>query len=215
MISLTSEIPTPYHGLRAGPKLAGLCAVTLLIGLAGDLRLSLAACGLVLVLYALPGAAFLRQGLRALRPLWIFVAVVLVWHAATGAIPAGLEISARLGAAVGLANLVTMTTRLDDMMAIAARLLAPLSRLGLDAHRLGLAMALVIRFTPVLAEKGGALVEAWRARSPRRPHWRILGPFTLLAIDEAEHVSEALRARGGVTQAAPRQPGDAPPWNET
>ena len=38
----------------------------------------------------------------------------------------------------------------------------------------------------------------WRARSPRRPGWQILMPVTLLAIDDAEHVAEALRARGGL-----------------
>lgn len=174
-----------------------LCLFTLVLGLAGSLPLSLSGCAAVLVLYAIPGRSFLRQGARMLRPLWIFVAVVMVWHAATGAVEQGVEVSARLLACVGLANLVTMTTRLDDMLAVTERLLAPFGRLGLDVRQLGLAVALVIRFTPVLAEKGGRLAEAWRARSARRPGWRIVAPFALLAIDDAEHVSEALRARGG------------------
>lgn len=198
MISLTSEITTPYHRVPAGAKLAALCLATLAISLAASLWVSLAALACVLVLYFAPGRAFACEGLEKLRPLRIFVAVVLVWHVATGAPAAGVEISARLGAAVGLANLVTMTTRLADMTAVAERLLAPFARLGLSPHRLGLAMALVIRFTPVLAAKGALLAEAWRARSPRRPRWRIIAPFTLLAIDDAEHVSQALKARGGV-----------------
>jgi biotin transport system permease protein len=197
MISLISEIRTPYHRCRAEPKMLALCLVTLALGLAGSLAASLAACGAVLGLYALPGRAFLRQGAKMLRPLSIFVAVVLGWHVVTGDLAAGLEISARLVACVGLANLVTMTTRLDDMLAVSERLLSPLRGFGLDARRIGLAVALVIRFTPVLAEKGGRLVEAWRARSARSPSWRIIGPFALVAIDDAEHVSEALRARGG------------------
>ena len=41
------------------------------------------------------------------------------------------------------------------------------------------------------------LRESWRARSPRRPGWRILLPATLAALDDADHVAEALRARGG------------------
>lgn len=200
MISLTSEITTPYHRLRPGPKMAALCLFTLAIGLAGRLPVSLGACGLVLGLYALPGLRFLGQGLRLLRPLWIFVAIVMIWHVATGALSQGIEISARLVACVGLANLVTMTTRLDDMLAVTERLLAPLRRIGVEPRRLGLAVALVIRFTPVLAEKGGHLIDAWRARSPRRAGWRVILPFALLAIDDAEHVSEALRARGGLGQ---------------
>lgn len=198
MISLTSEIPTRYHRWRAGPKLVGLCLFTLGVGLADRTWVSLAACAFVFGLYLLPGRAFLAQGLRLLRPLWIFVAVVLLWHLATGALAQGIGIAAKLLAAVGLANLVTMTTRLDDMIAVVERLLRPLRPLGLDPRRLSLAIALVVRFTPVLAQKGAALDEAWRARSPKKPRWRIIAPFALLAIDDAEHVSEALRARGGV-----------------
>jgi biotin transport system permease protein len=107
-------------------------------------------------------------------------------------------VSLRLAAAVGLANLVTMTTRLDDRTDVVLRLLSPLGRLGIRTAPIGFAMALVIRFTPVLFAKAGTLVDAWRARSPRRPGWQILMPITLLAIDDAEHVAEALRARGGL-----------------
>ena len=32
----------------------------------------------------------------------------------------------------------------------------------------------------------------------RRAGWRIVAPLALMALDDAEHVAEALRARGGV-----------------
>lgn len=175
-----------------------LCFSTLLITIAGSLLWSFAACMAVFSLYLWPGLAFLRQGLRMLRPLWIFVVVVLIWHWVTGALLQGFEISLRLVACVGLANLVTMTTRLDDMLTVTEGLLRPLGRFGLDPKRLSIALALVIRFTPSLVEKGGKLIEAWRARSAKRPGWRIVLPFSLIAIDDAEHISDALRARGGL-----------------
>ena len=78
------------------------------------------------------------------------------------------------------------------------RLLAPLRHLGIRTAPIGFAMALVIRFTPVLFAKAGTLIDAWRARSPRRPGWQVVMPIALLAIDDAEHVAEALRARGGL-----------------
>ena len=56
---------------------------------------------------------------------------------------------------------------------------------------------MVIRFTPVLAQKGAALAMAWRARSRKRAGWRVIMPFMVLALDDADHVAEALRARGG------------------
>ena len=51
---------------------------------------------------------------------------------------------------------------------------------------------------PELLGKAGHLIGAWRARTHRRPSWRIVMPFTLLAIDDAEHLAEALRARGAL-----------------
>ena len=55
-----------------------------------------------------------------------------------------------------------------------------------------LAMALVIRFTPVLADKGRLLILAWRARSRSKPGWRIVLPFAVTAIDDAERVADIL-----------------------
>lgn len=198
MISLTSPVRTPYHRIPAGAKLALVSAVTFCLFLTGDIRWLGAALLAVAGLYLGGGRAFARAGFRALRPLWPFLAVIFLWHALTGTLAEGAGIAARLFAAVGMANLVTMTTRLDDMIALLNRLFAPLARIGLPVAALGTAIALVIRFTPVLAQKGGALAEAWRARSARRPGWRIMAPFALTALDDADHVAEALRARGGI-----------------
>ncbi|MEP1941579.1 MAG: energy-coupling factor transporter transmembrane protein EcfT, partial [Sulfitobacter sp.] len=56
---------------------------------------------------------------------------------------------------------------------------------------------MVIRFTPVLTQKGAALALAWRARARKRAGWKVIMPFLVLALDDADHVAEALRARGG------------------
>ena len=141
---------------------------------------------------------FLRAGLRSLKILTMFLVIIAVWHAVTGTWVDGAVVALRLLAAVSLANLVTMTTRLTDMTDVVAKLTKPLAIIGLNPRLLELAIALVIRFTPVLIEKGTALNMAWRARSHRRPGWRVILPFVVLAIDESDHVAEALRARGGV-----------------
>ncbi|KAG1649034.1 NADH dehydrogenase [Nymphon striatum] len=103
----------------------------------------------------------------------------------------------RMLSAVGMANLVTMTTRLSDMIEVVKWIASPLRRIGLNSRILELAIALVIRLTPVLVERGNQLTQAWKARSNRAPGWRIILPFTVLAIDDADRVAEALRARGG------------------
>lgn len=197
MISLTSPVRTWAHGWPAGAKLGGLCAATLLLFFIESVPVHFAIFGSVLLVYALPGRLFFSGGVRRLWLLWPFVLVVLLWHKWDGTAAQGGAICLRLLSAVALANLVTMTTRLTDMLAVIRWLAWPLRRLGLQTAALELAVALTIRLTPVLAEKGELLSASWRARARRRPGWRILMPFTVLALDDAEHVAEALRARGG------------------
>lgn len=197
MLTLTSPVETPLHRLPAGLKLALLCAATVTLfridsaGTLAALAAALAAAHLAL------GRAIAAQALRQLRPLWPFLLLLALWHGWTGEIAQGAAIALRLITAVACANLVTMTTRLSDMLATLDRLAAPFARAGLPTRRLTLAIALTLRFIPVLSDRVEAIRTAWSARSPRRPGWRILIPAALAALDEADHVAEALRARGG------------------
>jgi len=197
MISLTSPVKTAAHEWSAEVKLGGLCLAS--IGLFGlpSLPAQAAVTIAVLGLYALPGRVFFYYGLLRLRPLWPFVALLLVWHVALGTGREGAMVALRMANAVALANLVTMTTPLQGMMNVVGRLLSPFARFGVNLRAIELAAAMVIRFTPVLTQKGGALTLAWRARSTKRAGWRIVLPFMVLALDDADHVADALRARGG------------------
>lgn len=198
MLTLTSPVETAFHRLPAGVKLG---AVALGSVLALQVT-SLAGVGLLLVglaaAYLSQGMVFARAGARQISGLWPVVAVILVWHGWTGAWGAGAVVSGRMIFAIGLATLATMTTRLEAMLMLAERALQPLARLGINPKAIALAMALVIRFTPVLLDKAAQLVQAWRARSPRRAGARIVLPVALAALDDAEQVAEALRARGGL-----------------
>jgi len=178
--------------------MASLCAITAgLIAVSSPVLLALILLGTV-GLMAAGGRVFLLQGLRLLRPLWPFVLIVGVWHLWTAELGEGAVILLRLVIVVMLANLVTMTTRLSEMIGVIERLTAPLGRIGLSPRLLALAVALVIRFIPVLAERVGQIRDAIRARSPRSPGWRLVVPATLAALDDADHAAEALRARGGL-----------------
>ena len=198
MISLTSPVETRAHGWPAGAKLAALCGATMILFAVQSLAFHVLACAGMLALYAAPGRVFLRAGLRRLRVLWPFLAIIALWHILTATPTLGAVIALRLLTAVGLANLVTMTTRLSDMIAVVRWLATPLRRFGVNTRALEIGIALVIRFTPALAGKGAQLTQSWRARSKRRLGWRIILPFAVLAIDDADHVAEALKARGGL-----------------
>ncbi|MCV2401941.1 energy-coupling factor transporter transmembrane protein EcfT [Marinomonas sp. C2222] len=198
MISLTSPVETRAHHWSAGLKLGLLSLVTFGLFFVDSVVFHGLFLLFVVVLYALPGALFFKHGWKHLKILWPFVLLVLVWHLIADELQLGLTIVFRMVSAVGLATLVTMTTRLSDMIDVVHWLTRPLQRLGFNPRALELAIALVIRMTPVLVSKGQSLALSWRARSNRRSGWRIILPFTVLALDDADHVAEALKARGGL-----------------
>lgn len=197
MLTLTSPVEIWAHRMQAGPKLAALAlATTALFALTSPLAMVLAP-SLAAALYLTGGRVFAATGLRLLRPLWPFILIVALWHLWNGDPGGGAVIVMRMATAVALANFVTMTTRLSDMIAVFQWLARPLAPLGLSPRRLALALSLTIRFIPVMLDRLAQITDSWRARSPRRPRWRVLVPATLAALDDADRVAEALRARGG------------------
>ncbi len=196
MLTLTSPVEIWAHRLPAGAKLATLAGATTALFVVGSPWWLTVALLAVVALYLSAGVRFALVGLRLLWPLWPFVAIVALWHLWGGDITGGTVIILRMLTAVALANFVTMTTRLSDMLAVFERLARPLARV-LPPRRLALAFALVIRFIPVMLDRMALIRQSWSARSPRRPRWRVLVPATLAALDDADRVAEALRARGG------------------
>lgn len=198
MLSLTSPNPTPAHQWPAGPKLLALAVLTFVLFLPAP---GWTALGMALVTFAASALIawqwrFFGSWLRLFRPLLPFLVLLVLWHGITQTPMQGAVILARMFAAVGVANLMTMTTRLADLQALILWALSPLASI-LPTKPLSLAIALMIRFIPVMADRAVQLSTAWSARSTRRPHARLIAPLMISALDDADHVAEALRARGG------------------
>ncbi|WP_319484236.1 energy-coupling factor transporter transmembrane component T [uncultured Cohaesibacter sp.] len=200
MLSLTVEQRSWMHGWPVSAKLVILCLFTLVLWPLNDWHLLFAANLPVVALYLSAGRSFSKAGAQRLKPLVYLIAIIFAYQLVTGRVEEGLAICFKLVATVSLANLVTMTSRLDDMMAVIETLAKPFHFLGLPPRALGFAMGLVIRFTPLFLQRGSQLNQAWRARSPKRTSPRLLVPLALSAIDDADRVAEALRARGGLQQ---------------
>ena len=197
MLTLTSPVEIWAHRLPAAAKLSALCLATVvLFALKSPACLGIAALAMA-ALTASGGRRFAQHALQMLRPLLAFVVVIALWHLWLRD-AAGLPIILRMLTAVAAANFVTMTTRLTDMIAVFERLLRPFARL-IPTRSLALAIALTIRFIPVMLTRATQISESWRARSPRRAGWRILPPITMAALDDADRLAEALRARGGIS----------------
>ncbi|KAB7616320.1 energy-coupling factor transporter transmembrane protein EcfT [Amylibacter sp. SFDW26] len=198
MLALTLPRKTKAHAIPAGWKLAGLAIVSALVFPIANIFLLSGLLVGVAILHLLLGRDVLRYAIWMMRPIAVFAAVILLFHIFTSDFIAGLSIILRMLTLVALANLVTMTTKLSEMITIVEYCLTPLAKLGVNTRVFGVATAMVIRFTPVLINKASALRESWRARSAKRAGWRIVMPLFLTAVDDADRVAEALKARGGV-----------------
>ena len=198
MLTLTAPQKTIFHKISAGQKLLALCVVSTALFQIESLIVLVCLTFAGIALYFSQGISFAKFGARMLWPLWPFVLIIVLYHGITNDIEAGGEIILRMLIGVALANLVTMTTPLNDMIDVLMRLLRPLNWIGMSTKPVALTIALFIRFIPTLIERGMTMHAALRARSTGKSGWRIIVPLTLSVLNDAEHVANALRARGGV-----------------
>lgn len=102
----------------------------------------------------------------------------------------------RVGAMVGLALAVTLTTRTADLIAVCEWALLPLQRLGLlDAGKVALALALALRFVPEIWRNFHEIREAQAARGLGANPLALIVPLIVLTLKRAQEVSEAIDAR--------------------
>lgn len=197
MMSLYLAETTWLHHLSARLKLGILALTTLVLMPFSSLVLwssALVVCG---VLYWSLGRAAIVQ-LKAYRPLlWMFALLFLIqWWVASW--QAGLLIVLRMSSLILLANVVTITSKMDDITEVFLWLMTPLAKLGLNTQHLAFAMSLTIRFIPILVSLADALLDAWRTRGGGRHYWRIIAPMVIQSLLFSTHVTDAINARGGL-----------------
>lgn len=194
MISLYISRMTWLHRLPAGAKLVLLALASLLVLPVQEWRWLALACAAVVGLYCSLGKAGTARlaSLKIILPLiigiGIFQGLSTSWEAALLSV-------FRILFMVMLADLVTASTPMQDMMRVVLPLFAPLKFLGLQPKTLALAVALVIRFVPVLAVQWSAQSDAWRARSGRRPGYKLIIPFISRALARTDQIAESIAAR--------------------
>ncbi|SDK81333.1 biotin transport system permease protein [Nonomuraea maritima] len=183
------------HRLPAGAKLAGLALVCTALVLIGS-PFVLAGVGVVVAgLYALTGvgAAAAWAQLRPVR--WFALALFVVQVPFAGPQTAAATVL-RVVLAVALAGLVTLTTRMSEMLATLERCLRPARFVGLDPFRVSLLLSLTVRSVPVIAELAVRVREAQRARGVERSVRAFAVPLVVGALRHADALGEALSARG-------------------
>jgi biotin transport system permease protein len=199
-LALYVPVASPLHRLPAGVKLLCLAALAVLL----FARPTLAVAGAALVgtlvvgvgVARLPVAVLVRQA-WALR--WFLLALLVV-HALTTDLASGAHTVLRLLTLVLAAAVVTATTRVTEMVAVVEWLCAPLRLVGGRPQRVGLLIAMALRFIPVLIERADRIRAAQAARggAPRgvRALRTTVAPLLVQLLQMAHDVSEALDARG-------------------
>lgn len=191
---------SPVHRTPAGWKLLALAGLAVLLFVVPTLPVVLGALGGVLLLGV--GLARLPAGVlgrQARAVLWWLVALFAV-HALVTDLLTGAVTVTRLLTLVLAAAVVTATTRVTAMVAVVERVCAPLRWVGVRPARIGLVLAMALRFIPLVAERADRIREAQAARGGSIRGLRGLRttvvPLLVQVLQLAHTVSEALDARG-------------------
>jgi biotin transport system permease protein len=201
-VTLALYVPraSPVHRASAGVKLLALVGLGVLLFTVPTLPV--AAGALAAVLLTGLAVARLPVGLlgRQARAVAVWVGAVFAVHALVTDVRTGLETALRLLALVLAAAVVTATTRVTAMVAVVEKVCAPLALVGVRPARIGLALAMTLRFIPLVAERADRIREAQAARggAVRGPRGlaALVVPLLVSVLQLAHTVSEALDARG-------------------
>ncbi|QUH00403.1 energy-coupling factor transporter transmembrane protein EcfT [Saccharopolyspora erythraea] len=186
---------SPLHRLGAGSKFLGLLGFAVLVFVL-DSPLSLGIAAAV----AVAGYAVARipprrcwQAMRLAVPMLVFVFLLQWWL--LGPDNAAV-ICLRLLAALGVANLFTLTTRVDDLVTAIERGLGPARRIGVRPERVGLLVGLTLQAVAALSTIAAETREAQRARGAGRSITAFAVPFLVRTLRHADQLGEAMAARG-------------------
>jgi len=212
-VTLALYVPraSPVHRLPAGWKLLALAGLSVLVFTVPTLPVVGAALVAVvvvaLVVARLPAAVLGRQT-RAV--LWFLVALFVLHSLVTDLFTGTLTVL-RLLTLVLAAAVVTATTRVTEMVAVVERVCRPLQWVGVRPARIGLVIAMALRFIPLISERAERIREAQAARGGSVRGLRGLTttvvPLLVQVLQLAHTVGEALDARGA--DDVPARRGDA------
>lgn len=195
VIGLYQAGSSVLHRIPAGWKLLGmLLAIVAVVAATRPWQLGVAAV-LVAVGFAIARIP-LRVAWAQLWPMrWIILFVALFQLIFSGPERA-IMVCGSLLISVAIAALVTLTTRVTEMLDVCQWLLRPLRRVGVDPDRVGLVLALTIRCIPLLVGIVRDVSDARKARGAGFSLRAMAAPAVVRALRSADAIGDALIARG-------------------
>lgn len=183
------------YRLPAGFKILSLLAAGTGLIVAADHRVAVVALVVAFVLYPLMGLSLRHVG-RMVRVLWPFLVAIGVFQGLFGDWQTGVRVCAQIAALVLLANVVTLTTRVQEMLDLFQRMAEPLRFFGGSPERVALVLALTVRSIPMVGQAWTAAQEGYRARGLAGRPYLLVVPVIVQLLRMAEATGEALVARG-------------------
>lgn len=187
----------PLHRVPAGVKMAALAAAAIatLVLVRSAVEAGIAV-GILLALWL-----FSRVGLRALwRQFWALrwmLLFLVLTQLVFVAPPVVAVTTTRILVVVLLAALLSLTTKVSELLAAFQSFLRPLRVIRVDGDRVALVLALTITTVPVMTRLVESIREGHAARGARTG---VLGygvPLLVLALQHSDQLGDALDARGG------------------
>jgi biotin transport system permease protein len=201
-VTLALYVPraSAVHGTPAGGKLLALAGLSVLLFAVPTLPVVVGALVAVAVLGVVVGRLPVPVLARQARAVLWWLVALFVLHAVLTDLLTGAVTVLRLLTLVLAAAVVTATTRVTEMVAVVERVCAPLRWVGVRPARIGLVIAMALRFIPLITERADRIREAQAARGGSVRGLRGLTttvvPLLVQVLQLAHTVSEALDARG-------------------
>ncbi|WP_449408397.1 energy-coupling factor transporter transmembrane component T family protein [Microbacterium maritypicum] len=194
MIQLYRPGSSVLHRLPAATKLAALAVIAVVLSAVPHSPLSIALVLLAVAILFLIARLPLRVlAVEVWRLRWLVLVLgIALWIFVSPEVAA--INTGRMVALILLASLLTITTRMGDLLAVLRRLLRPWRR-GVDADAVAMTLSLTIAMIPVVAGFATAITEAQRARGVRLGI-RTVVPLLVRTLRHADDVGDALAARG-------------------
>ena len=204
-LALYHSTASPVHRAPAGLKLLALAVLSAFLFAVP--RLDLVGAALAGVLAVGLGAARLPAQLLwgQVRPVLLWLAALFVVHLLVTDVATGALAVLRLLTLVLAAAVVTATSRVTELVAVVERICAPLRLVGVRPSRIGLVIAMTLRFIPLVAERAARIREAQAARGGSRRLTILVVPLLIQVLQMAHTVAEALDARGADDDAPRRR----------
>lgn len=196
MIGLYRPGTSPLHRLPAGMKLLILLASIIAATVFVRTPVAVGAVALVVAGGFAVARIPAKVALAQLRPVFWMMLIIGIFQLFITSWQRAIVVCGVLLISVALAALVTLTTRVTDMLDTVTRALGPLRRVGVDPERIGLMLALAIRCIPILATIVHEVAEARKARGLQWSMTALATPVLVRALRTADAMGDALVARG-------------------